>query len=696
LKKTYLNLIFATALVIGFLYYISNPYRNVSYEYDLKLGEISERDIIAPFEFPVFKSESTLDNEKENAAKKVTPIYSVSDNLKFNAQKNLDFIFQQFQHTHLTENTVVSNLDKNGLHLSQESIEALKNRNTREFTYNYFAEKLSKIFDIGIYPDNFQYQKIRIYENSRVREVPLSNRYSIEEATTKLQEEAPPSIPEKLIHELSNITLIANIVQDRQHTNIERQHAKEEVPLTIGKVLKNEKIISKNQKVTAIDLLKIESLQKAQQEQGSNRTMLEMFISALGIALYSLILITLFIYYIIIFHPKEINSIARMILIMTCILGTVLLTLIVNNIFHVSSIIIPVMLPVIIIAIIFNAEVGIVFNFILFGFLTAFLNWSFINPLILLLTACGGLFAVPRIKQRQEYYPLIYYFMGAFIISNLALTLTRINSLQIFLWHLLFGFISSFISVIGLVVLIPIAEKKLNLATKQILLQLLDIDNPLLKKMSLIIPGTYHHSLIVGNLAESAAEAIGANHLLARVGSYYHDIGKLEHPECFIENNPDASNIHDTMLANESAILIRNHINEGISLAKKYKLPPQVRDILIQHHGTSQIRYFYNKALETNLNIVEEHFHYNGPKPQSKESAIVMIADIAESTTKSLKSVTEDNIKSTLDELVFRLIKEGQFDLCPLTIHELNIIKAYMHPILLGVYRKRLEYPEPK
>lgn len=696
MKKTYLNLIFSTALVIGILYYISNPYRIISYEYDLKQGEISEKDIIAPFEFPVFKSEATLTNERDNAAKKVSPIYSVSDNLKFNAQKNLDFIFQQFQNVELDEETLISSLDRNGLHLSRESIEALQNKKTREMTYNYFTEEMSKIFDIGIYADNFQYQKIRIYEVNRVREVPLSNRYSIEEATTKLQENAPASIPQKLIHELSNITLISNIVVDREHTNIEKQHTREDVPLTIGKVLKNEKIISKNQKITAIDLLKIESLQKAQLEQGNNRTMLEMFISALGITLYSLILITLFIYYIIIFHPKEINSLARVILIMLCILGTVLLTLLVNNIFHISSIIIPVMLPVIIIAIIFKAEIGVVFNFILFGFITAFLNWSFINPLILLLTACGGLFAVPRIKQRQEYYPLIYYFMGAFFISNLALTLTRINSFQVFMWHLLFGLISSFISVIGLVVLIPIAEKKLNLATKQILLQLLDIDNPLLKKMSLIIPGTYHHSLIVGNLAESAAEAIGANHLLARVGSYYHDIGKLEHPECFIENNPDASSIHDTMLANESAILIRNHINEGISLAKKYKLPPQVRDILIQHHGTSQIRYFYNKALETNLNIVEEHFHYNGPKPQSKESAIVMIADIAESTTKSLKQVTEENIKSTLDNLVFRLIKEGQFDLCPLTIHELNTIKAYMHPILLGVYRKRLEYPEPK
>ena len=683
-------------LIIGLLYYFSNPYRNVSYEYDLKLGEISERDIIAPFEFPVFKSEATLDNEKDNAAKKVTPIYFVSDNLKFNAQKNLDFIFQQFQNSQLSVETVVSNLDKNGLHLSQESIEALQNKNTREFTYNYFTEKVSNIFDIGIYPDNFQYQKIRIFENSRVREVPLSNRYSIEEATTKLQENAPASIPEKLIHELSNITLIANIVLHRDRTNIERQHAKEDVPLTIGKVLKNEKIISKNQKVTAIDLLKIESLQKAQLEQGSNRTLLELFISAFGIALYSLILIILFIYFILIFHPEELNSLARVVLIMTCILGTVLITLLVNNIFHVSSILIPVMLPVIIIAIIFNAQIGVVFNFILFGFLSAFLNWSFINPIILLLTACGGLFAVPRIKQRQEYYPLIYYFMGAFLVSNLALTLTRINSFQVFMWHLLFGFISSLLSVIGLVVLIPIAEKKLNLATKQILLQLLDIDNPLLKKMSLIIPGTYHHSIIVGNLAESAAEAIGANHLLARVGSYYHDIGKLEHPECFIENNPGSTKIHDTMLANESAILIRNHINEGVSLAKKYKLPPQVRDILIQHHGTSQIRYFYNKALETNLDIVEEHFHYNGPKPQTREAAIVMIADIAESTTKSLKHVTEENIKSTLDDLVFRLIKEGQFDLCPLTIHELNTIKAYMHPILLGVYRKRLEYPEPK
>jgi hypothetical protein len=259
---------------------------------------------------------------------------------------------------------------------------------------------------------------------------------------------------------------------------------------------------------------------------------------------------------------------------------------------------------------------------------------------------------------------------------------------------MLWGLLSIIISAIGLMIFVPIIEKKLNMATKGVLLELLDFNNPLLKKLSVVVPGTYHHSLIVGNLAESAAEAIGANYLLARVGSYYHDIGKMENPQIFIENNADSNEYHDKMLANESAVLIKKHINDGVSMAKKYNLPKKVIDIIRQHHGTGKIKYFFNKAREMELDIDESQFEYQGPKPQTKEAAIVMIADIVESTTKSLNDFSEDKIKQVLDDTVSRLIQEEQLDEAPLTIKELKIIKKNMLPILLGVYRKRLEYPE--
>jgi putative nucleotidyltransferase with HDIG domain len=349
---------------------------------------------------------------------------------------------------------------------------------------------------------------------------------------------------------------------------------------------------------------------------------------------------------------------------------------------------------VLLIALIFNPHIGILYNFINLIFVSLFLNWSFINPAILSIAAFGGIIALKRMKKRQEYYPLTLYLLLSYFIVITAVSLIRFENFSIYLWHLLWGIISSVTAIVGLILIVPLVERKLNMATKQILLELLDFDNPLLQRMSKITPGTYHHSLIVGNLAESAAEAVGANHLLARVGSYYHDIGKIENPQFFIENNPNSTELHDKMMANESALLIKQHINDGLSLAKKYNLPKPIIEIIKQHHGTGQIRYFYMKAQETNLDIDEEQFYYNGPKPRSKEAAIVMIADIVESTTKSMEDFSETVIKKILDDTVFKLVNDGQLDETPLTLKELDIIKTYMLPIITGVYRKRLEYPE--
>ena len=373
---------------------------------------------------------------------------------------------------------------------------------------------------------------------------------------------------------------------------------------------------------------------------------------------------------------------------------SIILTIFVNNILTIPSLLIPFSLSVLLIALVFNPHIGILFNFITLIFVSIFLNWSFTNPMILCITTFGGILAIKHMKKKQEFYPITIYLLISFLAVNTAVSLIKFESITIYFWHLLWGMISSIISIVGLILLTPFVERKLNLATKQILLELLDFDSELLKKMATVTPGTYHHSLIVGNLAESAAEAIGANHLLARVGSYYHDIGKLENPQLFIENNPDASILHDKMMATESALLIRNHISDGLALARKYNLPKSVIEIIQQHHGTGQIKYFYNKAIETNLDFDENQFYYTGPKASTKESSVVMIADIVESTTKSLDDFSEKRIKKVLDDTIHNLINEGQLDESPLTLKELEKIKTYMLPILMGVYRKRLEYPE--
>lgn len=695
LNRNKVLLIIVTSAIIALIHFFVSPYRFFSYDYDLKLGEIAEQDIIASFDFYIYKNTETLATEQDKAAAKVQPIYKVSENLKFNAQKNLDFIIQHFVLTNDTDaESIKDKLQQNGYNLSLKIIEKLMNSSHRLRIYNYFTEELNTIFNIGIYPDNYYYQKIKIAKINRITEYDLKRLYSLEEAKNKLISKTGSELDKEIVTELANIILIENIVVDNEMTELEKQKTREKVPLTIGKVQKNEMIIGKNQKVTAIELLKLNSLVRAQKEHHTSNEDMELILSSLGVFLVSVFILISFFYILLLFYPPNLSSNPRLIVLLSSIIVSILLTIFVNNILKIPSLLIPYSFTVMLIAIIFSPHVGIIYNFIIVMFVTLFLNWSFFNPFIMCLATLGGIIAIKSMKKRLEYYPLLLYLVLSYFVMITATALVKNENIIIYLWHILYIVISIVISVLGLILITPVVERRLNMATKQILLELLDFDNPLLKKMSLVTPGTYHHSLIVGNLAESAAEGVGANHLLARVGSYYHDIGKLDNPHFFIENNLDATVLHDEMLANESAMIIKNHISKGIALAKKSRLPKPVIEILQQHHGTSLIRYFYNKAQETNLDINDEQFHYNGPKPQTKEAAIVMIADIVESTSKSLADFSEDVIQNVLDNTINYLITEGQLDETPLTLRELDTIKKYMLPILMGVYRKRLEYPE--
>jgi len=683
------------SIIIALLYFFFSPYRIVSHTYDLKLGEIAEKDINAPFDFYVFKNKESLEAEQKVAVSKVQPIYKISENLKFNAQKNLDFVFQHFiLNDDLEIQQINRKLRQNGYKLSIANIDLLMDDSRRIRIYNFLSEKITKIFGVGIYPDNYRYQEIKISKSNRIVNYELNRLYSLEEARNKLVNWHLIQDEKQLIRELADIILIENIIVDQEMSDIEKRKAKEKVSLTLGKIQKNERIIGKNQKVTSIELLKLQSLLKTQKNHNPTRNNLQLALSSSGLFLLSTLIMIFFDYILVLFFPSNFSSIPRMIIILSSIILSIILTIFVNNILIIPSLLIPFSLSVLLIALVFNPHIGILFNFITLIFVSIFLNWSFTNPMILCITTFGGILAIKHMKKKQEFYPITIYLLISFLAVNTAVSLIKFESITIYFWHLLWGMISSIISIVGLILLTPFVERKLNLATKQILLELLDFDSELLKKMATVTPGTYHHSLIVGNLAESAAEAIGANHLLARVGSYYHDIGKLENPQLFIENNPDASILHDKMMATESALLIRNHISDGLALARKHNLPKSVIEIIQQHHGTGQIKYFYNKAIETNLDFDEDQFYYTGPKASTKESSVVMIADIVESTTKSLDDFSEKRIKKVLDDTIHNLINEGQLDESPLTLKELEKIKTYMLPILMGVYRKRLEYPE--
>ena len=259
---------------------------------------------------------------------------------------------------------------------------------------------------------------------------------------------------------------------------------------------------------------------------------------------------------------------------------------------------------------------------------------------------------------------------------------------------LLNGVGSSFIA-LGL---LPVIEHIFGYTTDVKLLEIANLEHPLLEKMMVEAPGTYHHSIVAGNLSKAAAESIGAHPLLARVSAYYHDIGKLKMPHYFIENRKDFEDAHKALSPNMSALIILSHVKEGVELAEKYKLGNKIKDIINEHHGTSIVSFFYNRAKEMenpSLHVIEEKdFRYAGPRPQTKEAGIVMLADAVEASSRILDEPTPKRIENHVQNVIENIFLDGQLDECELTLKDLHAIQKSFITILIGIFHQRIEYPE--
>ena len=243
--------------------------------------------------------------------------------------------------------------------------------------------------------------------------------------------------------------------------------------------------------------------------------------------------------------------------------------------------------------------------------------------------------------------------------------------------------------------LVPFFETVFDIATDIKLLELLDPNRPLLKELVYKSPGTYHHSILIGNLAEAAAEAIGENPILARVGAYYHDVGKTHKPEYFIENQRPAENKHDRLMPSMSSLIIASHVKEGMDLARAHGLPSQIIDIIQQHHGTSLITYFYQKAKELQpfAPVAEEDYRYPGPRPRTKVAAIVMLSDAVEAASRTLDDPTPQRIQMLTNSVLTRFFLDDQLSMCDLTLKDLRVIARTFNLVLTGIFHHRIDYP---
>lgn len=333
-------------------------------------------------------------------------------------------------------------------------------------------------------------------------------------------------------------------------------------------------------------------------------------------------------------------------------------------------------------SIVFNGEIAGSLNFYVFIY---YLFFQF-----------AGIYLLKDVRNRVS---IVKTSFGIAIVNVMTIIMYLLLSfesyeLKTFLFHASFGIGAAILSAVLTIGLLPFFESGLGILSDGKLLQLANPNQPLLRKILTEAPGTYHHSVMVANLSETACEAIGANGLLARVGSYYHDIGKTVHPHYFIENQVAIRNPHDFIGPKESAAIIISHVTDGTAMLRKHQLPKEIIDICEQHHGTSLVEYFYRIALQQSEDVNEAAFRYPGPKPQTKEAGIISICDATEAAVRSLTEPSPEKIDEIVNNIVNHKIMDGQLDETPLSMKEIHLIRTTVCESLKGIFHSRIQYPE--
>lgn len=340
---------------------------------------------------------------------------------------------------------------------------------------------------------------------------------------------------------------------------------------------------------------------------------------------------------------------------------------------------------------------------ILYAILAAFMFNSYIAGMLHVEAAIYFLFsqlaAIVLMKKLSERLVILKTAIGLILIHSAVIILFLFLSFEKYTWFDVFlylglGIVAACLSAILAIGLLPLFESFLGILTDMKLLQLSNPNQPLLKRLLVEAPGTYHHSVMVANISETACEAVGANGLLARVGAYYHDIGKTVRPAFFIENQMPNKNPHDKLPPKESADIIIRHTTDGANLLKAHKMPKEIIDIAKQHHSNSLVQFFYMKAKELDPETEEADFRYPGPKPETKETAIVCICDSVEPAVRSLQEPTPETIDSIVSSIINGKISDGQLDNSPLTLKELKIIQHTVCDSLKGIFHSRIQYPK--
>ncbi len=713
---------------------------------NLKEGNISYSRIIAPFDFEILKSPEELKKEREDALKNIPPIYIRNDTISEEKHK----LLRQFAIASgdliksLNSNWIYAFLDTNREWSDQEAQPFIQgtNRLYDEFGFWLSGDIWRMLFKIylknnvksgghyfkyfntldslltytyhhniiqldEINSETIPYNSVVIRDQKIETQTSLDSLFTVTDVISKIKTYLPSILTnlglsdeeiEPTLKLFKNF-ISPNLIYDDESTELRRKAAIAQVPLTKGIVKMDELIIDRHMKVTAEHIEKLKSLSQKRAEMNLENGGLLVFKTTFGQVLFSLIIVCILWLFIAFVRPPIWND-WKLMLLLTVILILSLSSLIFLIIkLNQSIFLFPIAISAMMIAILVDR--GVALGAVVLIALSSGFLYSYDYQLVFINLVIGGvsILALRRIQKRNDILNGGFYIGSAYILLSLTLYLiTESTSGLNLINNLGYSIINATLSPILVLGFVPLFENLFRVSTELTLLELLDLNQPLLRELAINAPGTYHHSLLVGNLAESGARAIGANTLLTRAGAYYHDIGKMEFKEYFIENQSVGSeNIHNHLTPSRSAEIIVGHISNGLLLADKYKLPPQIKAFIAEHHGKTRLMYFLAKAQrEQGENVREEIFRYPGPKPQTKETAIVMLADVVEAATRSLEQPTPEELQETVRRMINVRVSEGDLDESPLTLRELTSIEQAFMRVLLGIYHQRIRYPEEK
>jgi hypothetical protein len=694
---------------------------------EIKEGEIAPADIISPLDLTIEDTETT-EKRKIEAEETVLPVYSFDENIFLNTEDLIRQVFEAGREWLKTPAGSRSSAalqrslsESFGLEIPAGELESLIRANFAPELQETLTSLIGKIASQGIIVSKNLFIRREPERGfillrgpgkermTRVEEV-LDIKESMDRFSFEVEALELSARNKRLLRSLAGLLVAPNISYNKAETEARKTRARERVETVFYRVKKGKVIIRKGDEAAA-ETLKLVGIvnRNLRQTPSWYRSYAGTFL------LFGLLFITVWNYLKSLLLFRQAQKIFLMIGVIL-ILGLLayklsdylaFLTSQASSLPFLSDMGVyryafPYQMGVLLFAFLSTSAISLifcVFNSVLVGYLFQadffLMMFSFLGGL----AAIYGIRFFQRVKRTSTLRAglLVVAPVNIFLVVTFELIRERASGLDILATEVVMAFLGGIISASIAFLLLPVIETIFGFVTQSKLLELTNSDLPVFRQMAMEAPGSYHHSLIVASLAEKAAEELSLDPMLVKTGSLYHDIGKVKRPEYFIENisrNPD---LHKDLNPSLSTLVITNHVKEGAEMARKLKLPRQIKEIIEQHHGTSLVRYFYHKAKEQYnpemQKIGEETYRYPGPIPQSKETALVMLADSVEAASRSLKSPSRESLKRVIIEIFENYLQDGQLDDCDFSLRELRAIAASFHSTLYSIYHPRMEYP---